>query len=153
VKGGAVRLLAAGGVLAAVCGVAAGDADASAYSAFYTPGHAVECQLPVNFAEDARHPWKFMCWTPNDGFTVEMSWNGRARRIASPRTQGERDYITDWARRFGVLKFGADWTCCFDRRGFGRAYYTCQSRSNGLTCRNALGHGWWLGRFRGYRIF
>ncbi len=34
-----------------------------------------------------------------------------------------------------------------------KARDTCSSRSNGLTCKNGIGHGWWLGRCKGYRIF
>jgi len=61
--------------------------------------------------------------------------------------------VSDWASRFGVLRFGQNWTWSFDRRGFGTLYYSCSSRTNGLTCNNQAGHGWWLGRFKGYRIF
>jgi hypothetical protein len=82
-----------------------------------------------------------------------MAFNGRVRRTSLARLGMTAGYVSEWARRFGQLKFGADWTCCFDRRGFGAAYYTCMSRSNGLTCKNRSGHGWWLGRFKGYRIF
>lgn len=138
--------------LSAVGGIAS-EARASAASAFFTPGRAVECLLPVNFAEGATTPWRLMCWTPNDGFTVEMSYNGRVRRTSLARLGVTSAYVSDWARRFGLLRFGSDWTCCFDRRGFGTLYYTCSSRTSGLTCKNQAGHGWWLGRFRGYRIF
>ncbi|MGZ6285275.1 MAG: DUF6636 domain-containing protein [Ktedonobacterales bacterium] len=40
---------------------------------------------------------------------------------------------------------------------FGRAMrlssVVCRSRSTGLTCVNQRGHGWWLGRYVGYRLF
>jgi hypothetical protein len=32
-------------------------------------------------------------------------------------------------------------------------YLTCVSRATGLTCTNKTGHGWWLGRARGARLF
>jgi hypothetical protein len=37
--------------------------------------------------------------------------------------------------------------------GRGRLTMRCISRRTGLTCRNTLGHGFWLGRFRGVRRF
>jgi len=35
-------------------------------------------------------------------------------------------------------------------RGLG---FWCTSRRTGLLCWNRVGHGWWLGRYRGYRTF
>jgi hypothetical protein len=37
--------------------------------------------------------------------------------------------------------------------GPGKLTITCWSRRDGLTCRNTLGHGFWLGRLRGVRRF
>jgi hypothetical protein len=45
-----------------------------------------------------------------------------------------------------VLSFGRHWHI----RGLG---FWCTSRRTGLTCWNRGGHGWWLGRYRGYRFF
>ena len=115
-------------------------------------GRAVECVLPVNFAEGATTPWRLMCWTPNDGFTVEMSYNGRVRRTTLKGVGMTPQYVRQSARQ-SLLNFGRDWAWFFDRNGFGTLWYTCSSRSNGLTCTNRAGHGWWLGRFKGYRIF
>lgn len=37
--------------------------------------------------------------------------------------------------------------------GSGRLVFRCVSRRTGLTCTNARGHGWWIGRYHGYRLF
>jgi hypothetical protein len=41
--------------------------------------------------------------------------------------------------------------------GFSRTWrfpgFRCTSRATGLTCVNRAGHGWWLGRFKGYWVF
>jgi hypothetical protein len=44
-----------------------------------------------------------------------------------------------------ILRFGQSWSL--------RGYWTCTSHSSGLTCSNRAHHGWWLGRYKGYRIF
>jgi len=43
-----------------------------------------------------------------------------------------------------VLNFGRRWRA---------AGFACTSRTTGLTCVNRVGHGWWLGRYKGYRLF
>ncbi len=158
-----VRLLACLVVTATVAGVLAPSVSSrplSVVAAFYTPGHAVECIVPDNLDPALDHlprpfaPGPLFCWTPNDGFNLGMSHNGRVRRHptmvkGAPTTK----YVTDWATRVGQLRFGQDWVWSVDRRGFGTVFYTCKSRSTGLTCTNRAGHGWWLGRFKGYRIF
>ncbi len=91
-------------------------------------------------------PSPLYCWTPNDGFTVSMYPGGRVRKTYSSHNKGYRD--VHFARRH--LAFGKHW-------GFRIVYvgyvYRCTSRMTGLTCRNQAGHGWWIGRYRGYRIF
>ena len=131
---------------------AAADARASAAAAFHTPGNAVECLLPVNHAEGARTPWRLMCWTPNDGFAVEMSYNGRVRRTSLRALRMSREYVRSWASR-RELRFGKDWSWYFEPGGYGSLFYVCSSRATGLTCKNRAGHGWWIGRYRGYRLF
>lgn len=78
------------------------------------------------------------CWTPNDGFYVWMGVRSRARKLYADQLVGA-DGAT--AR---VLRFGRTWT---------EGGFTCKSRRSGLTCRNRAAHGWWLGRFVGYRRF
>ena len=52
-----------------------------------------------------------------------------------------------------LLRFGQQWSFGPDASGVGPINYRCWSRRTGLTCRNRQGHGWWLGRYRGYRLF
>jgi hypothetical protein len=61
--------------------------------------------------------------------------------------------LTRWLLRFGETWWG-------NRRGEegrgsgkGRVLFRCTSRTSGLTCRSISGHGFWLGRVRGHRIF
>jgi hypothetical protein len=96
----------------------------------------------------ANYVWTdFVCFTPNDGFYVKMTnvlYPERGFRITKGYRQGFRGYRNLKAPLWG----------------FGRTWYssdaqvvTCKSRRTGLTCRHYQGHGWWLGRYRGYRIF
>jgi hypothetical protein len=55
-----------------------------------------------------------------------------------------------WRYRCAILADNA--TCASDRSG-GRAAFRCVSRRTGLTCRNSRGHGFWIGRYRGYDLF
>jgi hypothetical protein len=101
---------------------------------FVTPGRAAYCG--VSHGEVPHH---LICWTPNDGFTVAMYRFGSASNAYSKSNRG-------WHELAGrVLRFGQTWSI--------RGYWTCVSRRNGLTCTNRAGHGWWLGRYRGYRLF
>jgi hypothetical protein len=110
---------------------------------FRTPARAAYCDyVPVGETIEGGVPnprADFYCWTPNDGFYVDMHPSGRVRKGYGDQTKGAYPRHTDQ-----VLGFGERWS----QPGF-----RCLSRRSGLTCRNARGHGWWLGRFRGYRIF
>src|SRR5690348_13170571 len=99
------------------------SANAQADATFATPGDAVYC----NFYGP------LYCWTPNDGFSVYMTSYGR---VTKRYARENRNYVDNFAP---VLRFGYRW-----RDGRGR--FRCTSTRNGLTCRNARGHGWWLGR-------
>jgi len=81
-----------------------------------------------------------ICWTPNDGFTVSMHRFDRPRRRYHKLNRSYYDPAPGRVLGFGQL---AREPGC----------WTCVSRSSGLICTNRAGHGWWLGRFRGYRIF
>jgi hypothetical protein len=106
---------------------------ASAYAAFRTPGRAAYCGL-----SEGEPPPGLVCWTPNNGFEVGMRATGRAARGTN---RLDRGLYQDLAP---VLGFGRTWS---------GAGFRCASRRGGLTCTNRSGHGWWLGRYRGYRIF
>ena len=109
-------------------------ATAFGIAAFRTPDKAAYCGLTEN-----EGPPYLICWTPNDGFTVYMSASGRTHKRYDPHNRGWFDPAPGQ-----VLGFGQSWHW---------HSYSCQSARSGLTCRNRAAHGWWLGRFRGYRIF
>jgi hypothetical protein len=107
-------------------------APAQSYAEFRTPGEAAYC------GRDEYRGTNLICWTPNDGFTVTMTLRespGKTYR------RGNRGFVQNLAP---VLRFGRTW------RG---GSFVCRSRTTGLTCVNRRGHGWWLGRYVGYRLF
>src|SRR5690348_17291368 len=120
-------------VTAFAIGACTAPALALGYADFRTPGRAAYC----GFSEGESPVW-LICWTPDDGYTVAMR----------PQTRPESEYNRFNRRlyqdRAPVLRFGRS------RRLFG---YRCTSRRTGLTCRNRAGHGWWLGRYHGVRLF
>jgi hypothetical protein len=127
---------------------AAADSRAlSALAAFHTPGKAVECFIPAS--HEATAPSLLVCWKPNDGFRVSMTPSGRVTKKYDRASRGYHDYFSG----LNLLRFNNDWSWAFNNRGIGRFEFLCQSRSTGLTCKNRTGHGWWLGRQEGYRIF
>lgn len=107
-------------------------ASAQAYAEFRTPGEAAYC------GRDDGRTAALVCWTPNDGFTVVMGVRGRPRKSYSGANRG---YVENGAP---LLRFGQVW------RG---GSFVCRSRSTGLRCVNRRGHGWWIGRYVGYRLF
>ena len=118
---------------------------------FRTPRRAAYCELQRVFADYYTDPWLY-CWTPNDGFTL---WLDAAAR---PRKSYDTDNKWNYASSLGLLPYGRSyWANADYRQGTGLArgkvLFRCRSRSTGLTCTNRAGHGFWLGRFRGYRLF
>jgi hypothetical protein len=108
---------------------------------FRTPDHAAYCGM--NFV---RKEWKeFVCFTPNDGFYVRMT------NLYGARVKISKGYLDRFVgyrnRRVPLWRFGRTWYSS------DAEIVTCSSRRTGLTCRHWRGRGWWLGRFRGYRIF
>lgn len=127
-----MRLVAVALVASAVLLV--GTSSAFGYAAFRTPGEAAYCGT----SEGDVPPYVLTCWTPNDGFTISMT------RRSKPRfgyMRSHRGYVQNLA---GVLQFGDVWRS---------EPFICTSRNTGVTCVNARGHGWWLGRYIGYRVF
>jgi hypothetical protein len=84
-------------------------------------------------------PRELVCWRTNDGFTVSMRERGRAATWYHPNNVGLHEAV---GREVG---FGRHWHV----RGVG---FWCTSRRTGLICWNNAGHGWWLGRYHGYRV-
>jgi hypothetical protein len=108
---------------------------ALAVAAFVTPGRAAYCGV-----SEGEPPLALICWTPNDGFTVAMTARGRPTKRYIAANKG---YYDRYVGR--VLRFGHGW-------GW-PGYWFCVSRRTGLTCTNEAKHGWWLGRYHGYRLF
>jgi hypothetical protein len=104
---------------------------------FKTPGDAAYCRLESN---------SFLCVTPNDGFWIRLTGIFDGDKV---------DVKKGYSRRFRDLHGRAGRVL-----GFGQVYYssdaeavTCWSRRSGLTCKAFDGLSFWLGRFRGYRIY
>ncbi len=137
------RLALVGVVLGGVLASQASATPASGLSGFHTPDWAAQCVVAENVLGG---PSPLICWTPNDGFTVKRYPGGRVTKKYARANRAYRDRF--FAKR--LVGFGQHW-------GFRIAYvgyiYRCASLSTGVTCRNQAGHGWWLGRYKGYRIF
>jgi hypothetical protein len=105
---------------------------------FGTPNNAAYCGMGPD-SPHKRSQEYIHCYTPNDGFDVWMGRTGRPRARYVPSERGQ--YVKPYRR----LAFGQS-VSLLD--GF-----KCTSRRSGLTCVNPAKHGWWLGRFKGYRLF
>jgi hypothetical protein len=114
-------------------------APAAPQSVFYTPQWAAVCLL-AGPAGKPSSAGVLMCVRPSDGFTIAMGPRD------GPRWRRER-----WARGF------RDPSAAARRLSFGQRWavrpWRCVSRKTGLTCSNKVGHGWWLGRYLGYKTF
>jgi hypothetical protein len=120
--------------LVLVAGIAlAAPLAAWASAAFRTPGRAAYCGV-----SEGESPRLLICWTPNDGFTTELGAHGRPY-------SGYYHFHVGYHEPVRTLRFGLTWRV--------NGWWRCTSRSSGLTCINRDGHGVWLGRFKGYRIF
>jgi hypothetical protein len=136
-----------GVALAAVAG--AGSADASSYAGFHARGWAAQCIIPVAFeVPRPLYATGLVCWTYSDGFTVSMTYHGRVRK------RYEKGSIRFFDRFFArpYLAYGKSWMYGSHGLRRGTPLWSCRNRSTGLTCRNRVGHGVWLGRWVGYRI-
>lgn len=103
----------------------------AAYCDFQAKGSPGEGGVPIPANN-------LLFWTPNDGFYVSMDRTGKASHAYF------EEYFKNAFPPAGMLRFARRW-----RRGG----FNCVSRSSGLTCVNDSGHDWWLGRFRGYRMY
>jgi len=120
----------------------------STIGGFRSPTRAAYCELQrVNYT-----PPYLYCWTPNDGFTLFLGSDGR------PMKSYDIDNKWNYSGHGGLLRFGQNyWANAAYKQGVGAGrgvvLLRCASRTSGLTCRNRAGHGFWLGRFRGYQVF
>ena len=105
---------------------------------FCTPNNAAYCGMGPD-SPHVRSQEYIHCYTPNDGFDV---WMSRTGRPTASYVRAERGaYLHPYKR----LAFGQSVSLL---PGF-----RCTSRATGLTCTNSANHGWWLGRFKGSRLF
>jgi hypothetical protein len=112
----------------------AGASSAAAVAAFGTPDNALYCGV-----SSGEPPTRLICWRAKDGYTVSMTRLSRSTgEIYSPN----RGSHPAPGRK---LQYGKTWSLS--------AYWTCLSHHGGLTCVNRAGHGWWLGRLQGSRLF
>ena len=105
---------------------------------FKTPGEAAYCGVG--------EVGGFVCMTPNDGFWIRFTDifsdnDVDVRKGYSDRFRGYRDRAVQ-VLGFGRVQYSSD-----------AAVITCWSRRTGLTCKHYEGLSFWLGRYRGYRIF
>ncbi len=70
--------------------------------------------VPSDFGEPPG-PAQLVCWTPNDGFTIRMTWKGRVTKTYVRANRGYRDI--HFAKR--LLRFGGGWSFGPDEGGFG----------------------------------
>lgn len=143
-----MRSLAAAVVLALAVAAGAAGGNRSMSGWFFGEGRGIYCGLEL-FPHEGSDRW-LACWRPRNGFAVSMSHRGR------PKARMWR-----WHHRpptmTGVLRSGE--TVWVDRnRHAGRgspprgSLFWCTVRRTSLTCQNATGYGWRLGRVRGYRL-
>jgi len=104
---------------------------------FKTPGEAAYCRFELR---------NWLCITPNDGFWIRLthvydSGDVDVRKGYSDRFRGYRDPAVR-VLGFGRVQHSSD-----------AEVITCWSRRTGLTCKHYGGLSFWLGRYRGYRIF
>jgi hypothetical protein len=105
---------------------------AAAATVFRLPGRTLYCEI-VQYK-----PTSLDCWRATDGRDIGILPTGRA--VVNPDTNNRGNH-QDSAP---VLQFG---------QTSHRFAYRCASRRLGVTCKNRSGHGFWLGRSKGYRLF
>jgi hypothetical protein len=121
-------------ILAIATGALTTASSAAAVAAFVTPHKNAYCGITEGEA-----PLSLICWRPADGLTLEMKRFGRPHKSIHPSNRGYFDRAPG-----RLLRFGQSWRL---------SGWACVSRSAGLTCTNRSGHGWWLGRLQGSRLF
>lgn len=110
---------------------------------FKTPGEAAYCRMEFT----ARQFDAFRCITPNDGFWIRFDGLARGRNVTV--TKGYNAAYRQYRRAsVQLLPFGRSWSSSDAQ------VIVCTSRSTGLTCKHPpTGLSFWLGRYRGYRIY
>jgi hypothetical protein len=108
---------------------------------FKTPGEAAYCQMEFSGNMFSA----FRCFTPNDGWWVRFTGiNGKNAQVSKGIDDRYRGYRSS---AYHPLPFSKTWWSS------DASVITCWSRSTGLTCKHYDGLSFWIGRYRGYRIF
>jgi hypothetical protein len=118
------------------------SAGANSFPAFKTPDEAAYCEM--EFPGDRFDT--FRCFTPNDGFWIRFTgiYDGRDVHVTKGYDDRYRGYRSS---AYSLLRFGEEWASSDARM------IVCKSRRSGLTCKHWDGLTFWLGRYRGYRIY
>jgi hypothetical protein len=112
------------------------NAPASPTFTFFTPGKIAMCAYYTTTV-----PEYLICAGARNPVTVTMPATGRPWVRAEVRSVNGSS-----SPAYGpILDYGMTWR--------GGASFRCVSLRRGLTCRNVVGHGFVLGRARGYRTF
>ena len=131
---------------------------------FRTPLSAMFCGVGAASLDDTSP--ELLCWRPKDGRALHL----RARASLADIRIYDRDpqivhgirNLKGYAPRARLLRFGQGVlircanvtnlrTCGIGKTG--AVVFRCSSGRKGLTCVNRRGHGAFVGRFRGYRLF
>ena len=116
---------------------------------FFVAGRSVYCGTELFPHEGTAR--RLSCWRPSNGIVVSMTSRGAAGAARMAAYRGFRPPSG------GPLGAGETWWVSRTREvGRGTpprgALFRCTAHPKGLTCANAGGRGWWVGRLRGYRL-
>jgi hypothetical protein len=112
------------------------SAGASAASAFHTPRWSAQCYVVAGEAPPA-----LICSVTHSGFFLSMDARRAARTGVNPLDKNRHD------------PFAATRLLGNDRYWAFRSLFGCVSRSWGVKCWNAAGHGWSLQRSGSHSLF
>lgn len=110
---------------------------------FRTPSKNIYCMYDSSYAYLRCDISSGLRPLPPKPASCEFDWGGSVNMRRSGRSHVGCVSDSVHTPNARVLRYGTTW-----RRGG----FTCTSRSTGLTCRNARGHGWFLSRQRS-RLF
>ena len=131
--------------------------------AFATPGKAIYCNVDATTYDDPSP--RLLCWRPRDGRAVEINWRGRSGVTDTydliPVVEGQYRILKGFRPAARTLRYGQKWAyrcpepggsfeCPAGREG--TIAFTCTSRRTGLTCVNAVKHGFRI-NLRAHRFF
>jgi hypothetical protein len=130
---------------------------------FTTPGTPVRCVFVGEFAVIKLMPVLY-CWRLRPS-TSPRAWPTLGDVVLTleaagrPRVSASMRLGVGVVRHLGVLRVGETWWgnergLSGTQRSRGRIIFRCSTGAKGLTCRSvASGHGFFLGRTRGIRVF